>query len=264
MQSQVDDKIAVTRFDEDIQQVFVPLLQAFIRGARSKRFSKSDLLTYSDVFLEIHRYFETRDYNKTWNSEEVWQAWLNGWLRDDGDPNMINPSEWLEIERPSMSDLRDALNLYKSYFFIFSVQMPQACPTVYQSTHHGIGSMYGLLLKIRKGTTFAIWDHAILWRETCLNFSPAQCLLPLPVQATLLGGIKLACHVAYTQCDIIVPCTSVFNPDWEKDLGTDQGLRGSRKQFSRKIDPVVNGIGMSLVSTNTLWSRTLSTRDRDC
>jgi len=59
----------------------------------------------------------------------------------------------------------------------------------------------------------------------------------------LLAGIKLACHVAYTHTDIVLPCTSVFNPDWEQDLGTDQGLRGSKKPFARKIDPIVNGIG---------------------
>jgi glycosyltransferase involved in cell wall biosynthesis len=58
----------------------------------------------------------------------------------------------------------------------------------------------------------------------------------------LIAGIKLSCHLAYTHVDIILPCTSVFNPDWEQDLGTDQGLRGSKKVFARKIDPIVNGI----------------------
>jgi len=98
-------------------------------------------------------------------------------------------------------------------------------------------------LKYKKNTTFGLWDHAILWRETCLNISAAKCLLPLSVQAMYLAGIGLAAKLAYMHVDNIVPCTSVFNPMWEVEVGTDQGLIDSKKNFARKIDPVVNGIG---------------------
>ena len=243
LQTQVDEKISNTRIQEDIKGVFVPLLQSFVRGARSKRYTRSDLVTYSNVILKMSRYFEKCDYNKTWNSDEVWNAWIEAWLYDYNDPNITSASEYFEIEQPSMTDFRSALDLYICYFFIYSVEAPADCPTVFQSTHHGISSLYGMLLKYRRGTTWGIWDHAILWRETCLNISPAQCLLPIPVQGMLLAGVKLACHLAYTHVDIVLPCTSVFNPDWEMDLGTDQGMRGSKKVFARKIDPIVNGIG---------------------
>ncbi|KAI7570117.1 glycosyltransferase family 4 protein, partial [Hortaea werneckii] len=201
-----------------------------------------DLVTYSNVMLQMHRYFETCDFIKTWNSEQVWRAWLEAWLVDCEDLNVLSLRECFAIEHPSLSDFRDALNLYICYFFIYSVELPTDCPTVFQTTHHGLSSLYGMILKHRKGVTWGLWDHAILWRETCLNISPAQCLLPLPVQSMLIAGIKLACHLAYTHVDIVLPCTSVFNPDWEQDLGTDQGLRGSKKAFARKIDPIVNGI----------------------
>lgn len=243
LQSQVDEKIYATKIQEDIQEVFIPLLKLFVRGARSKRYTRKDVITYSNVILKISRYFEKRDYNKTWNSDEVWNAWVEAWLYDYNDPNISSARDYFEIEQPSMKDFRSALDLYICYFFIYSVEAPAKCPTVFQSTHHGISSLYGMLLKYRRGTTWGIWDHAILWRETCLNISPAQCLLPIPVQAMLLAGVKLACHLAYTHVDIVLPCTSVFNPDWEQDLGTDSGLRGSKKLFARKIDPIVNGIG---------------------
>ncbi|KAI7443195.1 glycosyltransferase family 4 protein [Hortaea werneckii] len=242
LQGQVEQKCTDTRVHEDIEQVFIPLLRSFVHGARSKRYSRSDLVTYSNVVLQIHRYFETCDFIKTWNSEQVWRAWLEAWLVDYDDPNVLSLRECFDIEHPSLSDFRDALNLYICYFFIYSVELPTDCPTVFQTTHHGLSSLYGMILKHRKGVTWGLWDHAILWRETCLNISPAQCLLPLPVQSMLIAGIKLACHLAYTHVDIVLPCTSVFNPDWEQDLGTDQGLRGSKKAFARKIDPIVNGI----------------------
>ncbi|KAI7424007.1 glycosyltransferase family 4 protein [Hortaea werneckii] len=242
LQGQVEQKCTDTRVHEDIEQVFIPLLRSFVHGARSKRYSRGDLVTYSNVMLQMHRYFETCDFIKTWNSEQVWRAWLEAWLVDYEDPNVLSLRECFDIEHPSLSDFRDALNLYICYFFIYSVELPTDCPTVFQTTHHGLSSLYGMILKHRKGVTWGLWDHAILWRETCLNISPAQCLLPLPVQSMLIAGIKLACHLAYTHVDIVLPCTSVFNPDWEQDLGTDQGLRGSKKAFARKIDPIVNGI----------------------
>lgn len=242
LQTQVDEKISSTHAKTDILEVFVPLLKQFVRGARSRRYTREDLIIYTNVVLKMSRYFEQRDYMKTWNSEEVWYAWVEAWLYNYNDPNVAEISEYLDIEKPSMNDFKSALNLYICYFFIYSVEIPGSCPSVFQSTHHGISSLFGMILKYRRGTTWGIWDHAILWRETCLNISPAQCLLPIPVQAMLLAGIKLACHLAYTHVDVILPCTSVFNPDWEQDLGTDQGLRGSKKLFARKIDPIVNGI----------------------
>jgi glycosyltransferase involved in cell wall biosynthesis len=243
LQSQVDERIFNTRIEDDIKAIFIPLLTSFVKGARMRRYTRRDLITFSNVILQMNRYFERCDFNKTWNNKDVWDAWIEAWLIDYKDPNISNPRDHFEIEQADMSDFKCALGLYVCYFFIYSVELPPDCPTVFQSTHHGISSLYGMLLKYRRGTTWGIWDHAILWRETCLNISPAQCLLPIPVQSMLLAGIKLACHLAYTHVDIVLPCTSVFNPDWEIDLGTDQGLRGSKKLFARKIDPIVNGIG---------------------
>ncbi|KAH6612969.1 hypothetical protein C7974DRAFT_428732 [Boeremia exigua] len=243
LQTQVDDKISQTKLGGDIEQIFIPLLRDFVRGARSKRYTRKDLTVCSNVFLKMNKYFETCDFNKTWQSNQVREAWMEAWLVEYDDPNIWNFKDHSAILHPSLNDFQEALNLYIAYFFIYSVNLPSPCPTVFQTTNHGIGSLYGMLLKYQRGTTWGLWDHAILWRETCLNISPAQCLLPLPVQTMLLAGIKLSCHLAYTHVDIILPCTSVFNPDWEQDLGTDQGLRGSKKVFARKIDPIVNGIG---------------------
>lgn len=110
-----------------------------------------------------------------------------------------------------MSDFREALGIYLAYFFIFSVKIPERCPRVFQSTHHGISSLFSMILRYRRGVTFGIWDHAILWRECCLSISPAQCELPISVQPMLLYGIGLATRLAYFHADVIMPCTSLFN-----------------------------------------------------
>lgn len=242
LQSQVDEKIENTDYKYDIELTFVPLLKAFVKGARSLRCSRQELINYSNVILSISRYFEFKDYNRTWESPEVERAWVEAWMTHYDEPNVKNPADYFEIERPSLTDFREALGIYKAYFFIFAAKVPDECPRVFQSTHHGIGSLFGMVLKYRKGATFCIWDHAILWRECCLNISAAQCALPIPVQSILLSGIGLATRLAYMHADVIMPCTSLYNPMWETEIGTDRGQIGNRKRFSRKIEPIVNGI----------------------
>ncbi|KAJ0136340.1 Uncharacterized protein HZ326_20640 [Fusarium oxysporum f. sp. albedinis] len=242
LESQVDEKIANTEVQRDIIDIFVPLLTEFVKGARTKRLSRPDLIKYGNVILSMAKYYEHKDYSSTWTSPHLEEGWVAAWLKEYDDPNIVSPSQCFEIERPSIPDFRDALGIFRAYFFIFAVQVPDDCPRAFQSTHHGISSLFGLILKYRRGTHFSIWDHAILWRETCLNISTAQCELPVAVQSMLLAGVGLATRLAYFHADVISPCASLFNPMWEIEIGTDKGTVGNRNMFSRKVDPIVNGI----------------------
>ncbi|RGP77985.1 glycosyl transferase [Fusarium longipes] len=242
LESQVDDKISSTDLQADVIGTFVPLLTEFVKGARTKQYSRADLIKYSNVILSMGKFFETKDYSTTWKSRESQRAWMRAWLIPYNDPNIASVSECFEMERPSMSDFQDALGIYMAYLFIYAVKVPDDCPRVFQSTHHGISSLYGMILQCKQDVTFGIWDHAIYWRETCLNISPAQCELPLSVQSMLLAGISMASRLAYFHADVIMPCASVFNPMWEIEMGTDGGAIGSRNMFERKVDPIVNGI----------------------
>lgn len=212
LQSQVDEKVRDTDVQRDIVGIFVPLLKDFVKGARTRRYSRADLIKYSNVMLSMSKYYEHKDYSRTWESKAVEDAWVEAWLTPYNDPSIMDPTKCFDIERPSMSDFREALAIYLAYFFIFSVKIPDECPRVFQSTHHGISSLFGMILKYRRGVTFGIWDHAILWRECCLNISPAQCELPISVQSMLLSGIGLATRLAYFHADVVMPCTSLFNP----------------------------------------------------
>lgn len=212
LESQVDNKIHNTKVQRDIVEVFIPLLKLFVKGARSRSISNHGMTEYSDAILALFEYFGDRDYNKTWTSKEVATGWVEAWLTPYDSPNIVEVASSFELEKPSLTDFRTALEIYSSCFFIFSVQTPEECPKVFQSTHHGISSLFGAFLKRRRGTTFGIWDHAILWRECCLNLSPAQSTLSVPVQSMVLAGIGLAARLAYFHADVILPCTPVFNP----------------------------------------------------
>ncbi|KAF3906253.1 hypothetical protein ABW20_dc0102363 [Dactylellina cionopaga] len=243
LDTQVENRIRATHINRDVVGIFIPLLQTLIKGARQVRYSNEDLVTYSNVFLNLNKYFEEKDYNKSWRARETLDAWREAWTHEYDDPNMVNPSTYFELEQPSLFDFDSAIELFICYFFVYHCKIPDIAPTVFQSTHHGVGSLYGMILKLRKGVTWGIWDHAIMWRESCLNISTAQCLLAIPVQNMLLSVMKLSANLAYFHADVLLPCTSVYNPDWEADLGTDSGRRQSKKEFRRKIDPVTNGIG---------------------
>ncbi|CCG84862.1 protein of unknown function [Taphrina deformans PYCC 5710] len=224
----------------DIKNLFLPILRRLVRGARSQSYSQADLVELTQTFIDLSVYFEEKDYLKTWKSNQVKRTWRECWLEDT--PNTVSTSTYHKLELPTMAQMDEAMELWLRYFFVFSVRIPEVVPTVFQCTHHGVGSIFGMLLKLRRGTTYMIWDHAIYWRESCLNVSSSQCILSLSVQNMLLGAIKMASNLCYNHADVILPCTNLFNPGWEADIGSDQGRRQHKVGFARKIDPVVNGI----------------------
>jgi hypothetical protein len=54
--------------------------------------------------------------------------------------------------------------------------------------------------------------------------------------------MRLAAHLNMHNADVILPCTNFFNPGWEVELGTCEGVLKHRNKFARKIDPIINGI----------------------
>ena len=211
LQTEVDQRARATT-NRNIKQIFIPILKRIIKGARSLHNSKEDFQELTLCFLRLNEYFETNDYTTTWRSNAVKRAWREAWLHEYNDLNISSLAELFPMERPTRQDFEEALELYIGYFFIFSIRIPEKVPRVYQTTHHGISSLYAMCLKLRRGVCWGIWDHAIMWRESCLNISTAQCFLPIPVQNMLLATMKLAAHLAYIHADIILPCTDTFNP----------------------------------------------------
>jgi len=88
----------------------------------------------------------------------------------------------------------------------------------------------------------AVWDHCISWREVTVFLSSAMSFDPPFVCTSLMSLSRLASVLILHHADVILPCADFFNPSWEEEIGTQQGTIGHRKNFTRKIDPVVNGI----------------------
>lgn len=241
LDGQVEDRINSVA-DAEIEKNFVPILKVLIRGARTKKFTKTQIHELTQMLLDLNSYFENRDWRQVWKSEPVRRAWHKYWLSDTLGDNIRSTADMLKIEQPTMKELDSTLDLYMRYMYVFSLQLPETVPTVFQTTHHSVGALYGIIYKIKRGCTFQVWDHCVIWRESLGYLSSSLCSHAPFVQNSLIAMMRVAATLNLYHADVVLPCTNYFNPGWEVELGTEEGSLGARELYRRKIDPIVNGI----------------------
>lgn len=139
-------------------------------------YTKADMKLYTNMLLQLNFYFESRDWATVWQSDVVKDEWQRLWVEDM--PGALNLPDYLDIEKPSLENLEESRELFMRYLFIFSIPLPAKIPNVFQSTHHSVGAAYGILAKLRRGASFHIWDHCVIWRELNTYLSSAQCTHP--------------------------------------------------------------------------------------
>lgn len=241
LDGQVEDRINIVS-DAEIEKNFVPILKVLVRGARTRKFTKKQIEELTQMLLDLNSYFEHRDWRQVWKSVPVRRAWHRFWLSDTLGENINFTGDMLTIEQPTMKELDSTLDLYMRYMYVFSLQLPETVPTVFQTTHHSVGALYGILYKIKKGCTFQVWDHCVIWRESLGYLSSSLCSHAPFVQNSLIAMMRVSATLNLYHADVVLPCTNYFNPGWEVELGTEEGSLGARQLYRRKIDPIVNGI----------------------
>lgn len=241
LDAQVEDRMNIVS-DAEIEKNFVPILKVLVRGARTRKFTKKQIQELTQMLLDLNSYFEKRDWRQVWKSDPVRRAWHRFWLSDTLGENMNFVGDMLTIEQPTMKELDSTLDLYMRYMYVFSLQLPETVPTVFQTTHHSVGALYGILYKIKRGCTFQVWDHCVIWRESLGYLSSSLCSHAPFVQNSLIAMMRVSATLNLYHADVVLPCTNYFNPGWEVELGTEEGSLGARQLYRRKIDPIVNGI----------------------
>jgi glycosyltransferase involved in cell wall biosynthesis len=227
----------------DIEQNFLPILTSLVRCARTINLKRKHIEEATRALVDLNTYFESsRNWNDVWNSPLVKQRWRELWLSDDMKDEALTISNWWDFEMPTLKHLDDALSLWCRYFFIFSLPVPEQIPEVFQASHHFCGAMYGIVCKVKRNCSLHIWDHCISYREFTTFMSSAVSYDSPLVNSSLISLTHLSCVLLEHHADVVLPCCDYFNPDWEKELGTADGALEHRSVFSRKIDPVVNGI----------------------
>lgn len=174
-------------------------------------------------------------------SDVVKDSWRELWLTEEME-NARPISEWLEAEYPTLTHMDNALDMWQRYLFIFSLQVPEKIPDVFQASHHFAGASYGIICKIKRGCAFHVWDHCISWREVTVFLSSSMSFDPPFVCTSLILLSRILSVLTLHHADVVLPCADFFNPGWEVELGSIEGAICHRKTYARKIDPVVNGI----------------------
>ena len=235
------DMLESTSTSLDIRRNFIPTLTALVKGARAINLSGADLQQATRALVNLHDYFENkRHWSEVWKSDVSKHAWRNLWLEDF--PNARPTTQWLDTELPTLGHFDTALELWLRYLFVFSIQVPEKVPSIFQASHHSVSAAYGIVVKLKRKSQLFVWDHAVSWRETNMCLSSALCKLPPFVRNALLGLMRLTSVLVLHNADVILPCADFFNPGWEVEIGTCQGTLEHRNKFRRKISPIVNGI----------------------
>lgn len=129
-----------------------------------------------------------------------------------------------------------------SDLLVFSIPVPEKIPDVFQASHHFTSASYGVVCKLKRNCSLHVWDHCISWREVTVFLSSAMSFDSPFVRTALISLSRMASVVVLRHADAVLPCADFFNPGWEVEIGTGQGVLEHRRAFARKIDPVVNGI----------------------
>ncbi|KAE8355715.1 hypothetical protein BDV28DRAFT_162634 [Aspergillus coremiiformis] len=244
-QSCLDSAVVERSFDtrkNDIEQNFIPILTNLVRCARTLHFTRHHVEEATKALVDLNTYFETsRNWNDVWMSDVVKDAWRGLWLGDNLD-GIMPISQWRTAEHPTLVQLDTALDMWHRYLFVFSIPVPEKIPDIFQASHHFTGATYGVLCKVKRKCALHVWDHSISLREMVTFLSGAISFDSSFINTTLIYLGRLSCVLAQHHADVVLPCAEYFNPGWEMELGTCEGVLQHRRAFQRKIDPVVNGI----------------------
>jgi glycosyltransferase involved in cell wall biosynthesis len=226
----------------DVERNFLPILESLVKCSRTISLTPEHIDEATKALVDLNTYFESsRNWNDVWNYDVVKQRWRELWLTEEM-PDTLSVSQWWDFEKPTMLQLDQALNMWHRYLFIFSIQVPEKIPDVFQASHHFTGATYGILCKVKRNCTLHVWDHCISFREFTVFMSSAVSFDSPFVNSSLISLGHLSCVLLEHHADVVLPCAAYFNPGWEVELGTAEGGLEHRRTFARKIDPVVNGI----------------------
>ncbi|PIA89522.1 hypothetical protein CB0940_07528 [Cercospora beticola] len=229
-------------YHADIEKNFLPILTSLIKCARAIKFGPEHIEEASQALVDLSNYFaKDRHWTETWMSEPVKQRWRELWLAEDVE-NAVPISKWWDAELPTLAHMDNALDMWHRFLFIFTLDVPEIIPDVFQASHHFCGASYGVLCKLKRNCTLHVWDHCISWREVTVFLSSAMSFDAPFVCTSLIHLSRMTSVLILHYADVVLPCADFFNPGWEVEHGTQEGILGHRKAFARKIDPVVNGI----------------------
>jgi glycosyltransferase involved in cell wall biosynthesis len=169
--------------------------------------SEHDPEEMGQVLLDLHRYFQRYDYQKSMNSPEAWQV-LQHAVRASWEDRPA------ETEQPSLAEVKQAYQLLYHLLIVLHAAVPRC-----EITHSSAASFCGLpcvLQKIEHGTPYLLTEHGVYLREQYLNLR--RQMRSFFVRWFLLRLIESLVRLNYHFADQVSP-VCFYNARWETHLG---------------------------------------------
>jgi len=200
----------------DIERAFVPLLRDLLRVICT---DPADSATFGRVLVAMEDYFRTYDYNETFKSRPVWEAFRSA----------VAPATALDNDHksPSLFDLTECLRWLYHFLIILNVRIPRVDVT--HSTAAAFCGIPCITAKARHGTPMLLTEHGVYLREQYLFLSRFRRLFFC--KQFLLNLITAVARANYHFADVIAPVCH-YNTRWEVAHGTPR----------EKIQVIYNGV----------------------
>ncbi len=193
--------------DQVIREKFVPLFRHFLRGFEE---TGTDVLLYGPTVWAIYRYFQEYDYNLTYKSRLVWDAFKEEALR----PYREHPDQFLPDEYPNVFDLTTGLRWLYNMLMTFTAPVPET--DVSHATIAASAGLASIYAKFEYGTPFIITDHGVYARERYIAISAAD--FTFFAKRFLINLSTFMSKLNYVYADQLSPCAN-FNQRWEIPFG---------------------------------------------
>jgi len=186
-----------------VQSHFTPVFEKLLAQILG---SKCDAQELGRVLLALQTYFQRYDYQKSMNSLEAWNVFLNA-VR----------ATWRDrppaTEQPTLAEVKQAFRLL--YHLLMVLHFPLQRVDV---THSSAASFCGLpcvLAKLAYGTPYLLTEHGVYLREQYLNLR--RQVKSFFVRWFLYRLVESVVELNYYAADQVSPVCS-YNARWEKHL----------------------------------------------
>jgi glycosyltransferase involved in cell wall biosynthesis len=183
----------------------------------------SDAQALGENLFELHCYFQRYDYNVTFKSRLVWEAFVEEIL------DLIPGKQFgaNNHEPPTIYDLTESLRWLYRFLIPLNAQPPKV--DVSHSTAAAFCGVPCIIAKLRDGTPFLLTEHGVYIREQYLSVSRMK--LSFYAKDFLLSLIVAISRANYHFADQISPVCN-YNKRWEL-------AHGAREE---KIEVIHNGV----------------------
>lgn len=197
---------------ESIEREFLPHFRELLRVICS---DAGDAPAFGRVLVALEDYFRVHDYNETFKSRLVWEAFK------------ADVPTYPTRFKPTLFDLTECLRWLYHFLIILNVRVPKTSVT--HSTAAAFCGIPCITAKVRHGTPMILTEHGVYLREQYLFLSRFHRLFFC--KQFLLNLITAVVRANYHFADVVAPVCH-YNTRWEVAHETPQ----------QKIRVIYNGV----------------------